>query len=53
MASTEGAPFRLVTHVGELGNVLMAGPSRSGKSGMLGAHGPPGVSLPRHADVSL
>jgi type IV secretion system protein VirB4 len=36
MASTEGAPFRLVTHVGELGNVLMAGPSRTGKSGMLG-----------------
>jgi type IV secretion system protein VirB4 len=36
MASTEGAPFRLVTHVGELGNVMMAGPSRTGKSGMLG-----------------
>ena len=36
MASTEGAPFRLVTHVGELGNVLMAGPSRVGQVGLLG-----------------
>jgi type IV secretion system protein VirB4 len=36
LASTDGAPFRLVTHVGELGHVLMAGPSRTGKSGALG-----------------
>ncbi len=36
LASTDGAPFRLVTHVGELGNVVMAGPSRTGKSGALG-----------------
>ena len=36
LASTDGAPFRLVTHVGELGHVLMAGPSRTGKSGLLG-----------------
>lgn len=36
MASTDGAPFRLVTHVGELGHVLLAGPSRTGKSGLLG-----------------
>ena len=41
-----GAPFRLVTHVGELGHVLVAGPSRTGESGLLGAHGPPGFRYP-------
>lgn len=36
VATTDGTPFRLVTHVGELGHMLVAGPSRSGKSGLLG-----------------
>ena len=36
VASTDGTPFRLVTHVGELGHMMVAGPSRSGKSGFLG-----------------
>jgi type IV secretory pathway VirB4 component len=36
MASTDGGVFRVVTHVGELGHVLLPGPSRWGKSGLMG-----------------
>jgi len=36
VASTESTPFRLSTHVGELGHMLLVGPTRSGKSGFLG-----------------
>ena len=36
VASTDGTPFRLSTHVGELGHMLLVGPTRSGKSGFLG-----------------
>lgn len=36
VGTTDGVPFRLVTHVGELGHMLVAGPSRSGKSGFIG-----------------
>lgn len=35
-AVTGSTVFRLVSHYGELGHVLVAGPSRSGKSGLLG-----------------
>src|SRR5262249_23670121 len=36
VASTDGSLFRLCTHVGELGHMMLVGPSRSGKSGLLG-----------------
>jgi type IV secretion system protein VirB4 len=36
VASTDSTYFNLVTHVGELGNVAVIGPARSGKSGLLG-----------------
>jgi len=34
--SADGRPFNLVTHVGNLGNVLVAGPSQTGKSAFFG-----------------
>ena len=36
MLSTDGAPFGFSTHVGALGHLVLAGPSRTGKSGWLG-----------------
>jgi type IV secretion system protein VirB4 len=36
VCSSDGAPFHLVTHVHNLGNVFIAGPSQTGKSGKLG-----------------
>lgn len=36
VASTDGTPFRLVTHYGEVGGVFLAGPTRAGKSGAIG-----------------
>jgi hypothetical protein len=36
LASSDGAPFNVVTHVGNLGAVLIAGPSQTGKSGFIG-----------------
>lgn len=36
VASSDGVPFNVVTHVGDLGGVLIAGPSRTGKSGLMG-----------------
>jgi len=36
VASTDGTPFRFVTHVGETGHMLIVGPQRSGKSAFLG-----------------
>jgi type IV secretion system protein VirB4 len=36
VAMTDAAPFRLVTHVGNLGHMMVAGPSQTGKSTALG-----------------
>src|SRR4029077_7221135 len=36
LVQSDGAPFNFVTHVGDLGNILIAGPSRRGKSALLG-----------------
>lgn len=36
VASTDATPFRLVRHVGENGHLLVVGPTRSGKSGLVG-----------------
>jgi len=34
--SSDGVPFNVVTHVGNLGHVLIVGPSQRGKSGLMG-----------------
>lgn len=36
VATTDGTPFRFVTHVDETGHMLIVGPQRSGKSALLG-----------------
>ena len=51
VASTDDTPFWLTTHVGDNGNLLVQGPSRMGKSGLVGisiAYGfaTPGRALP-------
>jgi type IV secretion system protein VirB4 len=35
VASTDGVPFRFVLHQGEVGNVMLLGPTRTGKSALL------------------
>ena len=35
-ASSDGVPFRFVLHQGEVGNTVIMGPTRSGKSGLMG-----------------
>src|SRR5918994_5552252 len=35
-ASSDGVPFRFVLHQGEVGNTVIMGPTRSGKSALMG-----------------
>jgi type IV secretion/conjugal transfer VirB4 family ATPase len=46
-ASSNGQPFRYVLHQGEIGNTMILGPSRSGKSGLLGLMGMQALRYPR------
>ena len=46
MTASHGQPFRYVLHQGEVGNTMIVGPTRSGKSGLLGLMGMQALRYP-------
>ena len=47
MATSDGAPFGVAMHDGDLGSAMVMGPTRSGKSGLLGVLASQGFKYPR------